>query len=67
MSLAGVPAYEALRKRRYRARLLREADPAKFCLRRHRRKLKRKEPRIADWRFGANFMDELRIDWDLVL
>jgi hypothetical protein len=62
-----VPGYETLRKRRYRARIKRQADPAAFYRRRHKRKLKRKEPRIADWRIGPNFMDEFRIDWDLTL
>ena len=46
---------------------LRSSDPARFYLRRHKRKLKRRTPRVTDWRLGTNFMDELRIDWDLVI
>ena len=35
-------------KRRYRARLLRESDPARFYLRRHKRKLAKRQPEPYD-------------------
>jgi hypothetical protein len=42
LSIAGKSCPQTLWKRRYRARIRRAADPAKFYLRRHKRKLKRK-------------------------
>jgi hypothetical protein len=38
MSIVGKPGAHTVWKRRYRARLLREADPVRFYLRRHIRK-----------------------------
>jgi len=38
LSISGEPQHHTLWKRRYRARLLRESDPARFYHRRHKRK-----------------------------
>jgi hypothetical protein len=64
MSLVGKPNYETLRERVYRARLLREDDPAAFYLRRHKRKLRR---RVVDTRITDQFLSSLIVDWDLTL
>lgn len=46
MSIIGKPQDHTLWKRRYRARLLREGDPARFYFRRHKRKLaQHREPK----------------------
>ena len=49
MSLRGKRGYETLRKRIYRAKRLRESDPAKFYMRRHKHKLARRRPRMVGY------------------
>jgi len=44
----GRPKPDTLKKRRQRARHLREADPARFYLKRHRRRLARRQPKPRD-------------------
>ena len=56
MSIVGKPEKpHTVCKRRYRARLLRESDPARFYLRRHKRKLAKRQPEPHDPTFN---MDE---------
>ena len=53
--IRGEPSAETLRKRRYRARVRRESDPAGFYLLRHQRKLAKRQPEPFDPTFD---MDE---------